>query len=284
MKAQVLPSASQARALLAWAERELKSVSDSARLDAELLLAASAGIARAALIAHPERFVGETEARRLAAAVARRSRGEPLAYITGRREFYSIDLAVDASVLVPRPETELLVEHALVSLPAGKPRVLDLGTGSGAIALAIKRERPGCEVTGVDVSAAAIQVARANAARLGLDVRFLESDWFAALAGERFDAIVANPPYVASADPAFAALAHEPRGALDGGPDGLDAYRKIFVRAGAHLETRGVLLVEHGADQRDLLTAMAPTAGFRVAAIVDDLAGLPRLLVLESRS
>ena len=283
MKAEVQPPPSQARALLAWAERELRSVSQSARLDAELLLADSASISRAAVIAHPERFVGETEARRLAEAVARRRRGEPLAYITGRREFYSIDLAVDASVLVPRPETELLVEHALVSLPAGKPRVLDLGTGSGAIALAIKRERPACEVTGVDVSAAAIRVASANAARLGLDVRFLESDWFAALAGERFDAIVANPPYVASADPVFAALAHEPRGALDGGPDGLDAYRAIFSRAAAHLEAGSVLLVEHGADQRAALTAMAPPAGLDVAAIVDDLAGLPRLLVLEPR-
>ena len=279
-----LPSASQARALLAWAERELRPASDSARLDAELLLADSAGITRATLIAYPERFVGESEARRLAAAVARRSRGEPLAYITGRREFYSIDLAVDASVLVPRPETELLVEHALCGLRAGKARVLDLGTGSGAIALAIKRERPGCEVVGVDVSAAALAVARANAARLGLDVRFLESDWFAALDGERFDAIVANPPYVASADPAFAALAHEPRGALDGGPDGLAAYRAIFAAAPAYLEEGGALLVEHGAGQRELLVALARAAGLAIAAVVDDLAGLPRLLVLVPRS
>jgi len=284
MKATALPPVSQARALLHWAERELRSSSDSARLDAELLLADSAGISRATLIAHPERFVGATEARRLAAAVERRSRGEPLAYITGRREFYSIALAVDASVLVPRPETELLVEHALTGLPAGKPRVLDLGTGSGAIALAIKRERPDCEVVGVDVSAAAIAVARANAARLGLDVLFLESDWFAALDGTRFDAIVANPPYVATADPAFASLRHEPRGALDGGPDGLDAYRAIFGRAAAHLNAGGALLVEHGADQRELLMAMASAAGFRIAAIVDDLAGLPRLLVLASRT
>jgi release factor glutamine methyltransferase len=232
------------------------------------------------LIAHPERFVGETEARRLAAAVARRSRGEPLAYITGRREFYSIVVTVDASVLVPRPETELLVEHALCGLPPGNARVLDLGTGSGAIALAIKRERPDCEVVGVDRSAAAIGTARANAARLGLDVHFLESDWFAALDGAPFDAIVANPPYVASNDPAFGALAHEPRAALDGGPDGLDAYRAIFAAAPAHLAPRGALLVEHGADQRARLAAMAPAAGLVVAALVDDLAGLPRLLVL----
>lgn len=282
MKAEALPSASQARTLLAWAERELRRVSDSARLDAELLLADSAGIARAAVIAHPERFVGETEARKLAAAVARRSRGEPLAYITGRREFYSIDLSVDASVLVPRPETELLVEHALVGLPAENASVLDLGTGSGAIALAIKRERAGCEVVGVDVCASALAVARANAARLGLDVQFLESDWFAALDGKGFDAIVANPPYVASGDPAFAGLVHEPRRALDGGPDGLDAYRQIFARAPAHLKAGGALLVEHGADQRAALTDMAPAAGLAVAAIVDDLAGLPRLLVLEA--
>jgi release factor glutamine methyltransferase len=280
MKTLAVPPPSRARALLHWAERELSSVSDSARLDAELLLADSAGIARATLIAHPERIVGATEARRLAAAVERRRRGEPLAYITGRREFYSIDLAVDSSVLVPRPETELLVEHALCGLPSGPARVLDLGTGSGAIALAIKRERPGCEVTGVDLSPAAIAVARANAARLGLDVRFVESDWFAAVAGERFDAIVANPPYVASGDPAFAALVHEPRAALDGGADGLDAYRAIFAAAAVQLTTGGALLVEHGADQREALISMAPAAGLAVAAIVDDLAGLPRLLVL----
>jgi release factor glutamine methyltransferase len=283
MSTAALPPASQARALLNWAERELRGVSDSARLDAELLLADSAGVTRATLIAHPERVVGATEAQRLAVAVSRRAQGEPLAYITGRREFYSIDLAVDASVLVPRPETELLVEHALVGLPTGRARVLDLGTGSGAIALAIKRERPVCDVVGVDVSAAAIAVARGNASRLGLDVRFVESDWFAALDGERFDAIVANPPYVASADPAFAALAHEPRAALDGGADGLDAYRAILAAAPAHLEAGGALLVEHGADQRRALTAMAPGAGLAVAAIVDDLAGLPRLLVLVAR-
>jgi release factor glutamine methyltransferase len=280
MKSQALPSASRVRELLAWAERELRPVSDSARLDAELLLADSAGMARATLIAHPDRFVGETEALRFAAAVGRRSRGEPLAYITGRREFYSIDLAVDAAVLVPRPETELLVEHALLGLPAANARVLDLGTGSGAIALAIKRERPDCEVIGVDSSAAAVAVARANAARLGLDVAFLESDWFAVLDGERFDAIVANPPYIASGDPAFGSLAHEPRAALDGGPDGLDACRAILAAAAAHLKPGGVLLVEHGAGQRAALAALARASGLAVAAVVDDLAGLPRLLVL----
>ena len=139
-------------------------------------------------------------------------------------------------------------------------------------------------VVGVDVSAAALAVARANAARLGLDVRFVESDWFAALDGARFDAIVANPPYVASADPAFAALAHEPRAALDGGTDGLDACRAIFSAAPAHLAPGGALLVEHGADQREALIALAPGVGLGIAAIVDDLAGLPRLLVLVARS
>lgn len=279
------PASRAARDLIAWAETELGPVSDCARLEAEILLADCAGLSRAAVMAWPDRSLSPADAARLAAGVARRSRGEPIAYITGRREFYSLPLAVDARVLVPRPETELLVETALGRLPPGSARVLDLGTGSGAIALAIRQARPDCEVVAVDVSAAALEVARTNAAALGLGVSWLESDWFAALARQRFDLIVSNPPYVARGDLERAEpLAAEPRLALDGGADGLDACRAILDAAGAHLLPGGSLLLEHGHDQRVLLSQLAHERGFAVAAALDDLAGLPRVLALVPAS
>ena len=174
------------------------------------------------------------------------------------------------------------MELALAAVAsAARPAVLDVGTGSGAIALAIKRARGKAVVTATDQSAAALDVARANAARLGLDVRFVESHWFEALGGEAFDVIVSNPPYVRSAD-VTGALAFEPRLALDGGADGLDAYRVLFAGAAAHLAARrGLLLVEHGADQRPELVALAEAHGWRVASAHDDLAGRPRVLELE---
>jgi release factor glutamine methyltransferase len=276
-----LPESLAAKDLVAWAERELRAASESARLDAELLLAATASMSRAQLIAYPERLVGEADARRLAEVIARRGRGEPIAYIVGSKEFRSLSLRVSPAVLVPRPETELIVEAALERAPAAGARVLDLGTGSGAIALALKHERPDLDVTAVDRSAEALAIARANAGRLGLAVRFVESNWLAALAGEVFDLILANPPYVASGDPALAALEHEPRAALDGGEAGMDAYRAILAEAAAHVRPGGALLFEHGFDQRPALAALASAAGFRVAAALDDLAGLPRVLALE---
>jgi len=279
MIADATPASRMARDLVAWAEASLRESSDSARLDAELLLADSAGINRALLLARPERPLTDAQAARLAASVRRRRSGEPLAYIVGTREFYSLALEVDPAVLVPRPETELLVELALDSLP-GKGRVLDLGTGSGAIALALKSQQPALEVWGVDRSAAALAVAGRNAARLGLDVHWLQSNWFGRLTDERFDLIVSNPPYVASADPALTtALAHEPRLALDGGVDGLDAYRAILGAASSHLAAGGLLMVEHGADQRAALTALAAAAGFACQAVRDDLAGRARVAV-----
>jgi len=273
------PASSAAGDLVAWAAARLAAASDTARLDAELLLAASAGIERAAVIAHPERTLGAAETARLAAAVRRRSGGEPVAYIVGCKEFYGLPLAVDRAVLVPRPETELLVDAALERLAAGaRSAVLDLGTGSGAIALALKRERPGLSVTAVDRSEAALGVARRNAVALGIEVGFFVSDWFAALGGRRFDMIVANPPYVASSDPHFGtALGHEPRIALDGGADGLDAFRAILAGAALHLTPRGALLLEHGFDQRGALAELARAHAFALERALDDLAGRPRV-------
>ena len=183
-------------------------------------------------------------------------------------------------MLIPRPETELLVELALVAIEGlAGPAVLDVGTGSGAIALAVKRARPDAQVTASDASAAALGVASANAARLALDVRFVESQWFAALGAQRFDVIVSNPPYVRSAE-VTGALAREPRLALDGGADGLDAYRQILADAGPHLTPAGALLLEHGDDQRAALRDVATAAGWRVVAMHDDLAARPRVLRL----
>ncbi len=268
-------------ALIAAAVRELGGVSDSAQLDAELLLAAATDRSRGSLLAFPERAVAAKAAGRFAALVARRAHGEPLAYVLGVREFFSLELAVDPAVLVPRPETELLVE-AVLARCAGRPQpvVLDVGTGSGAIALAVKRECPAAEVTGLDVSVAALTVAQSNRQRLGLAVRWLESSWLAAVAGERFDAIVSNPPYLRSVEIA-GALTHEPRLALDGGADGLDAYRVLLAQAAAHLDRGGALLLEHGAAQRAALIELALASGWRVVRTLDDLAGRPRVLELE---
>jgi release factor glutamine methyltransferase len=268
-------------ALLAGAVAALSVRSATAQLDAELLLAFVTARSRSSLRAFPERAIAATEAQRFAALVARRATGEPLAYLTGAREFFSLELGVAPDVLVPRPETELLVETvlALTALQRRAPAVLDLGTGSGAIALALKQSRRDAVVTAVDSSAAALAVARGNGVRLGLDVRWLESDWFAALGSERFDIVASNPPYVRSADVA-GDLVHEPRQALDGGADGLGAYRAILGAAPAHLAAGGAVVLEHGYDQRAVLAALAVQLGFAVQAAHDDLAGRARVLVL----
>jgi release factor glutamine methyltransferase len=262
--------------------RRLSAVSETPRLDAELLLAFATGRTRSALLAFPERLLEPAGQKLFTALLARRARGEPLAYLTEEREFFSLPLTVSPDVLIPRAETELLVELALAALASVRqPAVLDLGTGSGAIALAIKRARSDALVTATDRSAAALAVALSNAARLALDVRFVESHWFEKLGGATFDVIVSNPPYVRSAD-VTGALAFEPRLALDGGADGLEAYRALLADAAAHLSPRrGLLLVEHGADQRPELVALAEGHGWRVAAAHDDLAGRPRVLELR---
>ena len=260
-------------------------MTDAGRLEAELLLADSAGIGRASVMAHPERRIDPEQARRLEAAVGRRRSGEPLAYILGSKEFFSLSLQVRAGVLVPRPETELLVEASLERLTGKGARLLDLGTGSGAIALALKAARPDLSVTAVDFDRSALDVARANARQLGLEIRFVESDWFSALPGEYFDLVVSNPPYVSSTDRHFeSGLAFEPRVALDGGPDGLDAYRRIFADVSEHLATNGMLLVEHGFDQREAVVELARAEGLSVEATLDDLAGLPRVASFRGRA
>jgi release factor glutamine methyltransferase len=278
MNQAAAPSLRTAADHIAWAISQLEAVTETARLEAELLLAEMAGVGRAAVIAHPERKLNAGQAACFEAAVARRRSGEPLAYIVGRREFYSLDLSVRSDVLVPRPETEALVDAALARLPMNAASVVDLGTGSGAIALALKHLRPALDITAVDCEEAALDVARANARTLGVDVNWLRSDWFSALEGFRFDLIVSNPPYVASGDPHFdGALAHEPRIALDGGVDGLDAYRAVFRDVSTHLAPGGWLVFEHGFDQREAVCELARAAGFELEAGIDDLAGLPRV-------
>ena len=274
-------------ALLATATRmiEATGVGDSPRLDAMLLLAQATERPRSSLFASPERVVAREQRREFEDFVGRRVRGEPIAYIVGSREFFSLPLLVGADVLIPRSETELLVEAALERCAARTaPAILDVGTGSGAIALAVKHQRPDATVTAVDVSEAALTQARANDGvvfgALAPAVRWVASRWFEALPGEIFDLIVSNPPYVRTAD-IVGPLTFEPRLALDGGADGLGAFRVLLAEATSRLSSGGALLVEHGVDQRPDLVELAAAYGWRVAAARDDLAGRPRVLELE---
>jgi len=249
------------------------------RLDAQLLLLHAldqpAGN-RAWLLAHDMDELAPGVLQRFEAFSQRRAAGEPLAYITGHREFFGLDLQVDARVLDPRPDTETLVEWAQEVLAGmSEPAVLDLGTGSGAIALALQHERPDAHVTAVDASAAALEVARANAARLQLGVHFLHGSWLTPVSG-RFHAIVANPPYVAEHDPHLAALSHEPLRALASGPDGLDDIRQIVSQAKARLHPGGWLLLEHGYDQAAAVRALLTAAGYQQAQSRRDLSGIER--------
>ncbi len=250
------------------------------RLDAELLLARATGLSRATLLGHGERTVGAAARAQFQADCARRLAGEPLAYIEGEKEFWSLRLAVSPAVLVPRPETELLVERALALLPAGPVGVADLGTGSGAIALALASERPAWSITAVDASAAALQVARANAERLGLpNVTFLQGSWCEPLAGQRFSAILSNPPYVDPADPALAALRHEPLSALAAAQQGYADLLAILKSAPACLAPGGLLVLEHGATQAPRLAAALVAHGYAQVVCHPDLAGHPRVTV-----
>lgn len=258
--------------------RRMLAASPSADLDAALLMTHVLGCGRAALAAAPERQLDDAQLAELKDLAARRHDGEPVAYLIGRRGFWTLDLEVTPDVLVPRPETELLVEIALEALRAiAEPRVLDLGTGSGAMALAIASERPDALVTAVEKSAAALAVAARNAARHRIgNVRFLHGSWYQPVGAERFHAIVANPPYVAEDDPSLAALVHEPRAAFVAGPQGLDAIAEICAGALSHLEAGGLLAVEHGATQNAPVRTMMNAAGLRGVATSNDLAGLPR--------
>jgi len=233
-------------------------------VDARVLLAHALERSSAWLFAHGNDIIEADALDRFETLLARRARGEPVAYLTGRRAFWSFELMVSADTLIPRPETELLVELALERLPAGsESRVADLGTGSGAIALALAHERPQARVVALDVSAGALDIARANARELGLrNLEFRQGDWLQPLADERFDLIVSNPPYIADADPHLDALRYEPAPALSSGADGLDAIRIIAGAAPAHLRSGGWLLLEHGWDQGDAVRALLQAAGF----------------------
>jgi len=281
-------------ALLEKAVRNLAADRDpsDARRDAQVLLGFALGASRAWVSTHLDVAVDSEDAARFRSAVALRVSGHPVAYLVGVKEFYGLPLRVTPDVLIPRPETETLVEAALERLPQGEAvTVLDLGTGSGCIAIAIARQRPAATVTAVDSSLPALALARENAAALDAEVAFLQSDWFAGLEGRYFDVIVANPPYVAVDDPHLRQgdLRFEPRAALAAGADGLADLRCIVAAAPKYLKPRGSLLLEHGYDQAEACRGLLHSAGFGELVFRADLAGLPRiaagrLLTAESLS
>jgi release factor glutamine methyltransferase len=258
----------------ALAEARARNV---AALDARLMLGRLLGRTPTQLIAGDDQRLDRDAAARWADWLGRRAGGEPLAYLLGEKEFHGLLLAVPPDVLVPRPETELLVDWALELLEGAgdAAEVLDLGTGSGAIALAVKHAHPRATVTAVDASGAALAVARANAARLALAVEFVEASWWEGT-GHAYDLVLANPPYVRAADPALAALRHEPRTALASGQDGLAALREIVAGAPSHLLPGGWLLLEHGYDQAEAVGTLLESAGLEEIETRHDLAGHPR--------
>ena len=264
----------------------------SARIEVQCLLQAVLKVNRAWLLSHPEQSLTEAQHGQYLALFGRRLSGEPIAHLLGEREFYGLIFKVSPDTLIPRPETELLVELALQRIPPPPPqpspaggrgskfRVLDLGTGSGAIALSIAHARPNANVIAVDASAAALQVAQFNMQRLGLsNVRLSHSDWFSALHGERFDMIVSNPPYIAAGDAHLTQgdVRFEPRTALASGADGLDDIRRITAQAKGHLNVDGWLLLEHGYDQAAAVHALLQQAGFDPIFSARDLAGIERV-------
>ena len=251
-----------------------------ARVDAQMLMLHTAGQpthARAWLITHDGEALTDTQLLQWNDLCHRRLQGEPVAYLTGQKEFFGLTLQVDARVLDPRPDTETLVDWALELLPGdgGGLRLVDLGTGSGAIALALQQQRPKAEIWAVDASADALAVAQGNAARLKLPVSFAHGSWLSPLQGT-FDAIVSNPPYIPSADPHLAALTHEPLSALASGGDGLDDIRLIIDQAPSKLKPGGWLLLEHGWDQSEAVQALLNDAGFDAVQSCIDLAGIAR--------
>ena len=273
--------ATEIRALIEEGAQRLRRIADDPRRDAELLLAAALRRSRAWLLAHPdERILDCDVTDRYESHVTRRALGEPVAYILGEKEFWSLPLAVTREVLVPRPETELLVERALAHLPErGDGRVLDLATGSGAIALAIAYERPSCQVLGTDASDPATMLAAANARRLGLvNARFVAGDWYDAVADERFELIACNPPYVAENDHelAWQVRRHEPPRALFAGPTGLEALQSVVAGAPPRLVPDGWLVLEHGTRQGEAVRGLLAAAGFTEIVTFRDLAGNER--------
>jgi release factor glutamine methyltransferase len=247
-------------------------------VDQRILVCHALGISRTAMITQSERALTAEEAARVSGLLQRRLEGEPVAYIVGRREFFGLDFETTPAVLIPRPDTELLVELALARLPP-RGKVLDMGTGSGAIAVAIAHSRPDADVTALDVSEEALAVAARNAQRNQARVRFLHSDWFAAVAGERFDLIVSNPPYIADGDRHLSEgdLRFEPSGALTDFADGLSALRTIVAGAPSRLAAGSWLLMEHGYDQALAVRGLLSAAGYTDVQSWQDLAGIERV-------
>lgn len=260
--------------------RELMVASALPRGETRLLAAHAAGRNVAWLIAHDTDEVDPAVLETVRKRLARRQGGEPVAYIIGEREFYGLTLAVTPDVLIPRPETELLVELALERLPRGG-RLLDVGTGSGAVAVAIAHHRPDAEVVACDIFAAALAVAQANARRHDVKVQLLESDCMAALHGRRFDVIASNPPYIAAGDPHLSEgdLRFEPSIALRSGPDGMTLIRRLAREGFEHLEAGGWLLFEHGFDQGEACAGLLSSIGFFEVADRPDLAGIGRVCI-----
>ncbi len=266
--------------LLREAQHFLEAYSSSPRLDAELLLATELDVDRSYLFSRPETPVSAAQQQNFLAALAARRQGAPLAYLLGYQGFWTLELEVGPGVLVPRPETELLIEQALLLPIKPDARVLDLGTGSGAIALALASERPAWQVDAVDVCAEALQFAARNRERYGCDnVQLVQSSWFDDLDATRYDLIVSNPPYIAEADPHLngPGVASEPLLALCSGPDGLDAIRAIIRQARQFLRAGGYLLLEHGYDQADSIATLFTQSAFERLIQFSDLAGQPRL-------
>lgn len=252
-----------------------------ARIEAQILLQQALGVPRAYLLAHPEQLLEAGQQVVYDAMLQRRLQGEPVAHILGEREFFGLSFKVTSATLIPRPDTELLVELALQRIPPQSGfRVLDLGTGTGAIALSIAHARPDAEVVAVDASEAALAVARENAQRLALrNVSFVQSDWFAALGALRFDLIVSNPPYIAAGDEHLSQgdVRFEPMSALASGPDGLDDIRRIIAQAHNFLERDGWLMLEHGYDQAQPVRDLLQQYGYSDVFSAKDIAGIERV-------
>ena len=258
---------------------------DTARLDAEVLLAHALEKTRSHLHAWPEKLLSAEQQTQFQQLLQARIQGEPVAYLTGQREFWSLPLGLTPATLIPRPETETLVALALERIPADSHAVIaDLGTGSGAIALAIAHERPGCQLLATEVSAAAIETASANAKQLGIEnIEFLCGDWCTPLQARQLDVIVSNPPYIKDSDPHLQQgdVRFEPHTALAAGPQGMDDLTRIAHCARQHLRTGGWLLMEHGYHQRDAVTKLLVACGFNNIADHQDDAGLSRVVTAQ---
>jgi len=265
------------RDLLQQSEKEIPS--DTPRLDAEILLAHCLAVPRSYLFTYPEQLITDEQYQQFSILLNRRKLGEPIAYITGHKEFWGLNLLSTNAALTPRPETELLVERVLACAPA-QASILDLGTGTGAIALALAKERPHWQIIATDISKKALDLAEKNAQQLALkNITFYQGDWFSALpAQQRFDVIVSNPPYIAEDDPHLShpSLKYEPYNALVSGKDGLDAIRLLIAKAADYLKPNGYLLIEHGHDQSAAVVGLLTTAGF-ITEVFSDYQGIIRV-------